>query len=129
VSTLAFAILSGGFNTEGFIMSSFTPHAEDTSYAPRIVDNGLFEDGSIRNPIFGLFPRDLAVLPLPESLAEVALERPHFNSFLSIALAKARMLPADLYPELTLDEKAAIVLFTMEAAPSKESVSTRNCYN
>jgi hypothetical protein len=111
-------------------MNSLPPYAvsgEDTTHAPRIVDNGLFEDGSMRNPIFGLFPRELAVLPLLESLAAVAWERPHVNTFVSIALVKARMLPDDLYPELTLDEKAALVLFTMEAAPSKESVSIDNC--
>lgn len=108
-------------------MSSFTPHA-DANSSNRIVDVEMIEDGSMRNPLFGLFHRELAVLPLPESLAAVVLERPHINSFASIALAKARMLQADIHPELTLDEKAAIVLFTMEATPSSESVSTRNCY-
>ena len=84
------------------------------------MDVGL-EDGEERGPLSGLFPAGLPVKTLEASLAGVAATYPRLGPtgvLYKKALRKARQI-ADRFPGMSVDQLAAIVLYTMEAARAR----------
>ena len=81
------------------------------------------EDGEERSPLAGMFPATLALKPLAESLAEVAQTFPKLQPdgvLIKKALRKARQIE-DKFPHMSVDKRAAIVLYTMEDTPREQS--------
>lgn len=93
--------------------------------AHRTVDAGVADDGRRRNPLHGLFDA-LPDLSLQESLANIIADNnPHLNVSIQIAYSHARSILRDhLY--LTLEEVAALVLYTIEENPREISVNKAN---
>eukprot|EP00929_Paragymnodinium_shiwhaense_P056408 TRINITY_DN28221_c0_g1_i6.p1 TRINITY_DN28221_c0_g1~~TRINITY_DN28221_c0_g1_i6.p1 ORF type:complete len:179 (-),score=14.05 TRINITY_DN28221_c0_g1_i6:108-617(-) len=86
----------------------------------RILD-AFLEDGEDRSPIDGLFPEDLPVRGLDECLAQI---QHAFAVPIDSAVRKAKRRAIDLqplYPQLSSDSLAVLVLYTMEASPREES--------
>jgi hypothetical protein len=88
----------------------------------RLVDGTLVEDGIPRNPLEGMF-RDLSRMTLRDALYPIIAKYPFVSRFIDVAEVKVRSLNG-VHDELDDEEKAAIVLYTMEATPREESVSS-----
>ncbi len=87
----------------------------------RVLDAAL-EDGGVRSPLGGLFPADLPVPTLDAALAPHLATMPNLEAHMvEIARAKAEEVAED-YPNLSVDERAAIVLYTAEEQPREGSV-------
>ena len=90
----------------------------------RLLDMAL-EDGAPRSPLSGLFPANLPLPSLEEALMPHSATLPHLHPStgpsVKIARKQAKRAQAK-HPDLTLDECAAIVLYTMEAIPREYSV-------
>ena len=78
-----------------------------------------FEDGSLRNPLAGFFSPET----IEEALEFLRLlpEMAHIKQTVTIAKAQAARLAA-AYPKLRIDQRACIVIYTMEAFPREVSV-------
>lgn len=92
--------------------------------AGRVLDLGL-EDGDVLSPLAGLFPPDLPVPSLAEALAQVSAELKHLDPktgrSVKLALKHAKKV-LKKHPDLTADEVASIVLYTMEEVPRSISL-------
>jgi hypothetical protein len=101
----------------------------DAGLAHRMVDADILEDGGLRSPLAGMFPPDLPQASLETAMAFCAASVPAVMSSIRIALKKAKKLEK-IYPLLSVDERAAVVLYTIEVFPQVESVSTYQyiCY-
>ena len=94
-----------------------------TSPASRVLDVDK-EDGEERSPLAGLFPTTLPVKSLVESLAQPAQRFPKLQAdgvLIKKALRKARQMDEAQFPGMTVDARAAIVLYTMEDQPREHS--------
>jgi hypothetical protein len=115
-------------------MVPFTNHpqhyaAPPTTASYRFVSAAVAEDGHLRDLLYGMFPADLPLLPLLDSLADVMTRRPDvdFTRPVKLAEKKAAKL-ANKYGALSMHERASIVLYTMEAIPKETSVGTHSLY-
>jgi hypothetical protein len=92
-----------------------------------MVDANVLEDGGLRGPLAGMFPPDLPQTSLETALTFCTAYVPAVTSSIRIALKKAKKLEK-LYPLLSVDERAAVVLYTIEVFPQTESVRrAHNC--
>jgi hypothetical protein len=82
------------------------------------------EDGSMRGLLYKVFS-GLSALSLAEALRPIAAARPEMDVERMVRLAskKARQLEGAYGHVLTEEERAAIVLYTMEGTPREDSVS------
>jgi hypothetical protein len=65
--------------------------------------------------LYGMFPADLPLLPLLDSLAHVMASRPDIDIARPVRLAEKKAFKlANKHGALIGDERAAIVLYTME---------------
>ena len=88
---------------------------------------GRSEDGQLRGMLYGMFPADLPLLPLLDSLAGVMASRPDVDVTRPVKLAEKKAAKlANKHGALSGDERAAIVLYTMEAIPRETSVGTQS---
>jgi hypothetical protein len=73
--------------------------------------------------LYGMFPADLPLLPLLDSLAGVMASRPDVDIARPVKLAEKKAAKlANKHGALSEHERAAIVLYTMEAIPRETSV-------
>jgi hypothetical protein len=97
------------------------PSAE-ASTVNRMVDTNVLEDGRLRSPLAGMFPPDLPLVSLEAALAPFSAIVAGLPVAIRIAMKKAKKLEKG-FPHMSSDERAAIVLYTMEAYPQTQSVS------
>ena len=90
----------------------------------RLLDMAL-EDGAQRSPLSGLFPANLPLPSLEDALMPHSATLPHLHPStgrsVKMALKQAKRAQAK-HPNMTLDECAAIVLYTMEEIPREASL-------
>ena len=89
----------------------------------RVLDAWL-EDGQRRSPLAGLFPPTLLLRSLQSALEPLAARYPQLREdgrSMKIARRKARQL-ARTHGEMSEDERASIVLYTMEDHPREDSL-------
>jgi hypothetical protein len=83
------------------------------------------EDGQLRGMLYGMFPADLPLLPLLDSLAHVKASRPEIDITRPVKLAEKKAAKlASKYHALSGHERASIVLYSMEAIPKESSVGS-----
>lgn len=92
----------------------------------RTVDADNLEDGSRRSSLAGMFPLDLPQVSLEAALAFCTPTMPAVMASMQIALKKAKM--EELHPALSMDERAAVILYTIEAFPKTESVRLQQLF-
>ena len=89
------------------------------AHARRLLD-AVFEDGKMRNPLKGLFPKDMPVPSMATALHDIGQTFPnlHPTNGLMVKMARKHLKKVDLskYPGLTEDEGVAIILYTMVRA-------------
>jgi ubiquitin len=98
----------------------------NSSHANRMMDMAL-EDGKSRGPLAGFFPATLPVPTLEQALAPLAAGYPHLDAVtgrsVKLARKKVKEKKAQVkYPNLTMDECTAVVLYTMEEEPRETSL-------
>eukprot|EP00732_Lithocolla_globosa_P003268 Lithocolla_globosa_v1_NODE_2536_length_1962_cov_3.215522.p1 type:complete len:604 gc:universal NODE_2536_length_1962_cov_3.215522:72-1883(+) len=87
----------------------------------RLVDSEVVEDGNFRNPLGGLFPSTLPVVSVSNALNPFQHRMSDFHRTMTIATKHARKI-SPRYPQLSLDECTAIVVYTMEEIPRQASI-------
>jgi hypothetical protein len=103
------------------------PKPATSAAGNRFVSAGRSEDGQLRGMLYGMFPADLPLLPLLDSLADVMASRPDVDVTRPVKLAEKKAAKlANKHGALSGDERAAIVLYTMEAIPRETSVGTHS---
>ena len=93
-----------------------------TDVSSRVLDVG-FEDGEERGPLQGMFHAGLPVKSLEASLAGLAATYPKLGPkglLFKKAQRKARQIEDD-FPDMSIDQISAIVLYTMEDDPKQNS--------
>ena len=132
---------TGGLKCSGFSSSAATAapapppapthhqHPPDVPPYPaqtasnRFVSADKTEDGQLRGMLYGMFPANLPLLPLLDSLAPVMATRPDIDIARPVKLAEKNAAKlANKHGALSGHERAAIVLYTMEAIPRDTSV-------
>lgn len=80
------------------------------------------EDGALRNPIGGLFPKGLRVVSF-EDAARPVLDQLGAGAAnaIGMALKNGKQVQRKKHPEMTVDECAVLTFYTMEAAVREES--------
>ena len=89
--------------------------------ASRVADVAR-EDGQLRAPLSGMFPKDLLVVSLAEALESVSRVLPPMHATCVMAKQaqrKGRQVQKS-FPHMSVDECAAVVLYTMEDAGTQE---------
>jgi hypothetical protein len=109
-------------DSSGDDLSTGTP-ADCTAH--RLVDEGIVEDGSFRSPLSGMFPAHLEVLTLPVALTPLMAARPYLVVSCKIAEKHAMSMEESRFFSMSVDERAAVVLYTMEEVPKENSVRTQ----
>ena len=99
--------------------SSPNHSSNSTGCINRMVDmeNGI-DKGEIRNPVKSKFPLTMAQKTIEETLIPLEMKgiMTNLSSAIKIAKKKAKQLVA-LYSQLNEDQKAAIVIYTMDIEP------------
>jgi hypothetical protein len=107
-----------------FLMNFIDDNSSQSSH--RILDTRLVDDGSLRSPLAGLFLDSrppLQLMSISDAMALIVSQRPYLRNSIDIAVLHAQSLSHESIPiDMTLDEKCAIILYTMEQHPSENSV-------
>jgi hypothetical protein len=90
----------------------------------RLIDSeGVVDDGSIRHGLRDFFPSSLPPRPLLQTLAPFLATHTHLLAMVRKAEMRARTLDQGVSARLSVDERAALLLYTMEVNPLENSVS------
>ena len=90
----------------------------------RALDLG-FEDGGVRSPLAGLFPKAKPVPSLEQALAGIGAKYPDLGpegKCVKIARKQAKKIDPSHTQGMSADEIIALILYTMESAPREESL-------
>ena len=90
----------------------------------RALDIGL-EDGGVRSPLSGFFPKNLPVPSIPTSLENIGKKHPDLApDGKCVKLARRHMKKIDAVHTrgMSEDEVIALILYTIEAVPREESL-------
>ena len=90
----------------------------------RALDIGL-EDGGVRSPLSGLFPKNLPVPSIPTSLENIGKKHPDLapdGKCIKLARRHAKTIDAVHTRGMSEDEVIALILYTIEAVPREESL-------
>ena len=104
------------------VIAAFGDLSCEMASALRMLDMDK-EDGEERSPLAGMFPATLPIMPLAESLAQAAQVFPKLQPdgvLIKKALRKAGQIE-EKFPHMSVDKRAAIVLYTMEDTPREQS--------
>ena len=105
-------------------MKGASPLATDTQLARRALDSS-FEDGGVRSPLAGLFPKSLPVPSLAQALAGIGQQFPDLapeGKCVKIARKHAKTIDPVHTRGMREDEILTLILYTMEAVPREESL-------
>jgi hypothetical protein len=123
-STTQFCLVHECTEVEEGLYEEMSPDIDVVAVAKKGADRMLDaqdEDGGVRSPISGLFPTDLPIpTSLEAALKPAAADIPTCAKLIALATRKAETLKGT-YPHIAPHMLAAVVLYTMEEIPKKNS--------
>ena len=97
---------------------SQSTNSQDTQLASRLFEMNCESLPTTGLNLSDLFAPDLTIIPLPDALTPIAPSMPMLETIVQAVIQKAGSTTlTSKYNALSLDERAAIVLYTMETTP------------